>query len=108
MPGSGNAGGSSNPVVATKGTEYDQFNLQTGGEAHQVEDIGDTSSAVIIRSHDNNAGKVYIGWDENVNDTNGFYLSPDEFIAIEIDIDSQPIWLYPVNDNEVMMFLAVE
>lgn len=108
MPGSGNAGGSSNNIPATQGTEYSQELLSNAGEAYEIEDIGDNSSSIIIRAHEQNEGKIYIGWDENVNDSNGFYLKPDDIITIDMDIDSQSIFMYPVNSNEVIMYLAIE
>lgn len=108
MPGSGMAGGASNSVAPTEGTEYDQKLFENGGQSHEISDIGDKSKSIIIRSHEDNEGKIYLGWDEEVNDTNGFYLKPDEFISMDMDIDSQSVWIYTVEDNEIVMILAAE
>lgn len=103
----GLGGGSGNPV-ATEGTSYGEKLFDGSSDPEIVIPIGDESSSWIIKALSSNTGDVYVGWDDDVDSSNGFPLASGEAVSVDLDNSNQNVWAVSDNSNEGVRFLAVE
>lgn len=91
-------------------TEGVDFGRTVVGEASTNEVIlspTESTGSIIIRAEVENAGQVFLGFDDSVDDTNGFQMEAGDVISMDIDALSQPIFVFALNANDAVRFMAL-
>lgn len=92
-------------VSASDGSYYDSVIVKDGGNAVRVipEDVKTGSVAIKGYSIDD---EVYLGWDDDVDGSNGFPLTEGDVMALDINNDGQGIWMYSDTDLDEIRVIA--
>lgn len=77
------------------------------GTAVSVMPIGEQTGSIIMKTEENNQGRIFIGWDTEVDNTDGFPLSPGNSITIAIDNSSQNVYCVAEFEGDIVRYLAI-
>ena len=90
---------------ATDGTGYDAQDLPNQ-EATRVMPADLESGSYLVLAHPDNSGIIYIGWDDDVDDSNGTPLSANTGVSIDLDNEAQNLFAYADTGGDTISFLA--
>lgn len=102
--GASTAGASTPSNEGTNGVEV----LESTTDAERILDVGIETTSVSIRAPSDNAGDVFLGFDEDVDSSDGYPLEPGDAISLDIDISNAPMFAIPNNANDEVRFLAID
>jgi len=92
---------------ANSGEEYGETTAGSAGDTSLVLGVGTDTSTVSIRAMFDNAGVVYVGFDDSVDATNGFFLEAGDAISLDIDNSNQPIYVHFDTSGDQVRHLAI-
>lgn len=92
---------------ANSGQDYGATTAGSAGDTTLILDVGTDTSTIAIRAMHDNAGFVYVGFDDSVDDTNGFFLQAGDAVTLDIDNSNQPVYAHFGTSGDQVRYLAV-
>lgn len=116
MSGAG-GGGEGRPQAATEGVSYGRVNFDNDVNDPAVDQdpevvipVGDQTGSIIVQSPDgdtiSNNSDIYLGWDDEVDETSGLVLTPGESISIDLNAAAQNLFAIPEDDSDELRFMT--
>lgn len=93
---------------STEGVGYGRQVFSTAQDAERIFALGQETGAVLVRANPDNSDDIYVGFDDDVDNNNGFPLQKGESIEMDMDIDKQNLWGYAMSANDDVRFLLIE
>lgn len=106
MAGSGSAGSTGQSKPSTRGETYGRQVFEEANTPERIFSLGVESVSVLIQAHPDNAGRVFIGFDDGVDSNTGIVISPENNISIDLDLDKQNLYGVANNANDEIRFLV--
>lgn len=106
MSASGSAGTEGSRVPSNEG-EHGVEVLEDTSEAERVFDLGIETQSISIRAPTDNAANVFLGFDDTVDNSDGYPLEPGDAISLDLDVNQEPVFAIPNNANDELRFLAI-
>lgn len=112
---SAGGGGEGRPQPATEGVSYGRvtFNDDVNDpdfDPEVVIPVGDLTGSVLVQAPDgdviSNNSDVYLGWDDDVDETSGLVLTPGESLSIDINAAAQNLFAIPEDDTDELRFMT--
>lgn len=78
-------------------------------EAHDVDNVMDPTMETeswILRAHPDNQGIIYLGWDDDVTEDNGFPLSPGDATTMDMDNSKQVVYAIADTSGDELRYIA--
>lgn len=94
-------------LPATEGTAYGRTELQ-GDDVEIVIPVDTESTSWVVRAEPSNNDPVYLGWDEELETSNGMILQAGENISIDMDNSAQELRAVSDTVGDAVRYLAVE
>ena len=92
-------------VAPSAGAFYGEVILPDENEPTQVSGGDVPTGSLAIRAWDN-VGTVYIGWDSDVDEDNGFPLDEGETLSVDINLDSEDMWILPETAGDSVRIIS--
>jgi len=74
--------------------------------AEPVITVGDKTGSIALRASPNNSGTVYIGWNGSVTSANGFPLEKGDSISLDLNADTQNIYVIGTAASDEIRWIA--
>lgn len=103
------AGGSSSTggnETATSGPTYGDTTPSSANDATLVFPLGTETESVAIIAHPDNSDKMFIGFDDNLDTSNGFPLESGASLTIDLDVAQQGIYAVAETQGDSVRFIA--
>lgn len=91
-------GGEGVRTPPTDGSYYGPVILPDEGDLARVVPDGINTGSIAIKCI-STSESVYLGWDQDVDETEGFPLEEGESLSLDLDSDSQGIWAYSTTSD---------
>lgn len=93
-------------VASNEGAGYGAKQFTNSHDSDNVMDPTLETESWIIRAHPENEGIIYIGWDEEVNEDNGFPLSRGDATTMDMDNSKQVIYAVADTAGDELRYIA--
>lgn len=106
MTGGGfSSGGASDP--ATSGN-YDSTTLGDTSDPTRIYPANRETSSIILQSHPDNSGRIFVGFDDTVDSSTGFILESGDTFNIDADMSELPVFAIPNTANDELRHMDIE
>lgn len=90
---------------STEGTGYDGQQLPQD-EATRVMPADLESGSYVVMADPGNDESIYLGWDDEVDESSGVPLGPGTGLAIDMDNQTQNLWAYSGTTGDRVAYMA--
>lgn len=112
------SGGGGRSQPATEGVEYGRVTFDNdvndpaaNQDPETVFNIGEITGAVLVQAPDGNViantSDIYLGWDDDVDETSGIILTPGDTISFDIDASDQNLFAIPEDDSDELRIMTI-
>lgn len=104
MPGTS----SSRSVPSNEAAGYGVLNIgEVDGDPQRVVDIGTETNSIIVRAPSENGGVVYVGFDDDLDVSNGFPLTAGDAVSFDVDTNQQGVFVVGDTTGDEIRWLAL-
>lgn len=91
-------------ATSNKGAGYGSVTLNDTSSGTRIVDLGIETESIAIKAVD---GKIYIGFDDQVDDTNGYPLDEGQGISFDLDVDQDGLFAFPETSGNEVRWIAL-
>jgi hypothetical protein len=92
-----------NQTASNKGAGYDGKTLNSTTDPERLVSIGTETRSIAIIAE---TGRIYVGFDDNLDSDNGFPLDEGVSISLDLDVNQEDIYVLPEASGNDVRWIA--